>query len=215
MIDEWRAERGHGARTIRLFRGERLPAPTEPDLIVIMGGPMGVHDEAAYPWIREEKDFLREAAARGARMLGICLGAQLLADVLGGEVGRNPEREIGWYPIRPTEATAGSLLSGLPAGLTCFHWHGETFSVPPGAKLLAGSDACPNQAFQTGDRILGLQFHLESTERTVAALAENCADELVPGRFVTDRDRLLREAPRHLPAMNRLMRDVLDRLSET
>lgn len=184
-ITRFAARRGHGLERTRIFAGDPLPALDDLDFLIVLGGPMSVHDQDRFPWLSAEKRFVRQAAEAGRRVLGICLGAQILAEVLGGTVTGNPRREIGWGQVRLTsEGRAAPCFEGFPAEFAAFHWHGETFSIPPGASRLAGSEACANQAFCQGSRLVGLQFHLETTAENMELLIENCADELVPGPFV-------------------------------
>jgi GMP synthase-like glutamine amidotransferase len=146
---------------------------------------MGVHDEAAHSWLRAEKACLGNAIAAGRALVGICLGAQLIAQVLGARVSRNRAREIGWFPIELTaEAGEAAACAGLPARFEAFHWHGDHFDIPAGALHLARSAACEEQAFLYQGRVLGLQCHLESTPASVAALCQHCAHELSPDPFV-------------------------------
>ncbi|MFN2165238.1 MAG: type 1 glutamine amidotransferase, partial [Anaerolineae bacterium] len=146
-IADWCFARKHDISVTRLFK-EAVPARFEGDLLVVLGGPMNIYEDERYPWLAAEKRFLDQAISAGARILGICLGAQLVADVLGGTVSRNPQREIGWFPVE-LQPEAGSVpgFDRLPPRFTALHWHGDTFSIPPGAVRLAGSRACENQAF--------------------------------------------------------------------
>src|SRR5690606_16542444 len=185
----------------------------EVERIVVMGGPMSVHDDAEFSWLAAEKAFLREAAARGTAILGVCLGAQLLAEVLGGEVTRNPEREIGWFPIeRLPGAEAHPLGACFPATCSVFHWHGETFSLPPEATALLRSTGCAQQGFAWGERVLGLQFHLETTVESAAALVANARADLAPGRFVQQEGALLADSAAHAASVHRILDRVLTRL---
>jgi len=147
------------------------PSAPLPDIgayraLVFMGGPMSVNDDL--PYLRSEMEFIRQAMARRQPVLGVCLGAQLVARALGGAVRRNGAREIGWYPLTFTPAAAGDLLFDGLSAETVFHWHGETFDLPPGAELLASSGLCRNQAFRIGPRVHALQFHLEVTPEMIA-----------------------------------------------
>ncbi len=128
---------------------------------------MSANDEL--PGIRTELALIQQAAAAGTPVLGVCLGAQLIAKALGGRVYRNPVNEIGWYPVWWCEAASrDTLLAGLSGPETVFHWHGETFDLPPGAEWLARSEACRHQAFRVGGGIYGFQFHLEVTPAMIA-----------------------------------------------
>lgn len=150
------------------------PVPEQPDgasALVFMGGPMSVNDPL--PWVQQELALIRRAAQRGLPMLGHCLGAQLLARALGGSVGPNPVREIGWWPVEVAPGAVGDpRLGGLDGRFEVFHWHGETFTLPPGADLLLRNAHCENQAFALGN-VLGLQFHVEVT----AAMVEEWTSE--------------------------------------
>lgn len=186
-IGEWAAERGHTVSGTRLFDRE-FEHPGDFDMLVIMGGPMNVYEEAEYPWLVEEKRLIAQAVEEGKLVLGVCLGAQLLADALGGPVTRGREPEIGWYPVTLTpEARDVAAFAAMPERFTPLHWHGDTFAIPPGAVRLASSEACENQAFATHDgRAIGLQFHLEATRESWVGLIEACADELKqPGEWVS------------------------------
>jgi GMP synthase-like glutamine amidotransferase len=203
-MEGWFAGRGHRLSHVRFFADD-LPAGEEPagkaaapaaDWLIVLGGPMGVHDEKEFPWLKAEKAALRAALERGAAVLGICLGAQLMAHVLGAEVKPNAAKEIGWFPVDlSAEARASWLGRALPERFTPFHWHGDTFGIPAGAVPLGSSRACANQGFLWRERALGLQFHPEVTPASLAALSTQCAGELAiaggeGGRFVQDAETL-------------------------
>lgn len=133
--------------------------PLAPDLLIVMGGPMGVYERAAHPWLDREIDLIAARLAAGLPTLGVCLGSQLIAAALGAEVRKGPAREIGFAPLTLTDAGRGSPLSAL-AGVPVLHWHGDTFDLPAGAQLLARTALYP-QAFAVGDHVLALQFHGE------------------------------------------------------
>ncbi len=173
----------------RVFAEESFPELDDFDVLVVLGGPMNVDDEEKHPWLEAEKVFLDQVLETDKPIVGICLGAQLLAWLLGEVVEPNKEKEIGWFPLTLTEeGLATGLFEDLPEGLPVFHWHGDTFGLPEGAMLLASSQACKHQAFLFQERVLGLQFHLEATRESVQALLEHCADELVPATFVQSRE---------------------------
>jgi len=212
-IADWADARGHSVTVTPLYAGVPPPDPADFDWLVIMGGPMGVVDEPQFPWLVPEKALIRASIAAGKTVVGVCLGAQLIAEVLGARVYRNPEKEIGWLPIELTAAGQASAVCGfLPPSLTVFHWHGDTFDLPAGAVQLARSAACAQQAFLYGGRVLGLQFHLESTPQSVAGLCAECADELVPGPHVQTAARMLTASPAGYARLNVALFGILDRL---
>jgi len=183
-IEGWLTARGHTLTCTRFYAGETPPATVDGfDWLIVMGGPMNIYQYRDHPWLRAEKRVIREAFAANKRVLGVCLGAQLIADALGGKVYQNELKEIGWYPVTAVPEGAASPLA-FPAKTTVLHWHGDTFSLPPGGVWLARSEGCEHQAFAVGARVLGLQFHLEMRPADVAVIAEACADELVPGRYI-------------------------------
>ena len=184
-IAHWLEQRGHHLSLTHPYRGETLPKVDSFDWLVIMGGPMNVYEHRTYPWLMQEKLFIESAIKADKTILGICLGAQLLADVLGGKVFQNREKEIGWWPIQFSPFDFSREFFGETAPEeTVFHWHGDTFSPPPGARALAFSAGCSDQAFAFGSRVVGLQFHIESTLATIEALIEHCGGELKPARYI-------------------------------
>jgi GMP synthase-like glutamine amidotransferase len=192
-MDPWLRARGHTLTFTHFHAGDLPPeSGPAPDWLIVMGGPMGVHDEASLPWLKAEKRALRAALDRGAAVLGVCLGAQLMADALGAAVTRNAHKEIGWHKVELSpEAKATWLGLAFPEDFTPFHWHGDTFAIPAGAVPLGSSAACRNQGFLWNDRALALQFHPEVTPASLEALAQNCGDELAiaggeHGRYVQD-----------------------------
>ena len=168
----WLAAHGHALTTTRLFAPyPRFPALSEFDGLLVLGGAMSVRDEAEFPWLVAEKAFLREALRAGKFTLAICLGAQLVAQALGGEVRANPAPEIGFWTVRfAARALAHPLLRGWPAKATVLHWHLDTFTVPPGAVRVGMSAGCAAQGFVWGDGVIGLQFHPEMTAQMVEQL---------------------------------------------
>jgi GMP synthase-like glutamine amidotransferase len=208
-IETWLSNAGYEITSTRLFESDGLPEIEEVDLLVIMGGPMSVNDEVDYPWLVEEKSFIKKAIDAGKPVLGICLGAQLIAGSLGAEVLPNAEKEIGWFPVRSVDADNHSVFR-FPKQTDVFHWHGETFTLPPGAIRIAQSKACDNQAFQIGANVIGLQFHLETTPVSAQAIVENCRDELVDGDYIQTETDILSAPQAAYSAINTLMEDVLE-----
>ena len=212
-IADWAKRRGHSLAISHLYAGDPLPGLADVDRLVVMGGPMSVGDTDDYPWLAPERACIAEAIAAGKSVVGVCLGAQLIAAALGARVYRNAHKEIGWLPVRLTKAArALDLCDGVPAEQPVFHWHGDTFERPPGAVHLAASEACLNQAFLLDGRVLGLQFHLESTPESVAAICEHCADEIVPARWVQTAAEMRAADPALYAGIGRTLEILLDRL---
>ena len=210
-IEHYLNQAQHQISYSKFFASPCLPSLEHIDALLIMGGPMSVHDHAEYPWLRDEIEFIRRFAATGKPMLGICLGAQLIANALAADVYANPEKEIGWHPISTSKHGKDQVFQ-FPSCIEVFHWHGETFSLPQGAICLAHSQGCAQQAFQLGRHIIGLQFHLEATQQTAKALVSHCQAELVKGRYIQSADEIMAAAPERYMAINQLMSEVLDYL---
>jgi len=210
-IEAWLHAREAAVAYTHFHVSPALPALDGIDLVIALGGPMSVNDEAALPWLRDEKRFIRAAIERGVPVLGICLGAQLIASALGARVYAGVHKEIGWHDIAATPATDDCFR--FPARCEVFHWHGETFDLPPGAARLARSAACENQAFQVGANVIGLQFHLETTRASAASIIDNCRAELVAAPYVQTEDALRAAPPDAYARINALMNEVLDYLA--
>jgi GMP synthase-like glutamine amidotransferase len=212
-IAEWARERGHSVSVTKLFGREKLPSVDDFDFLVIMGGPMSANDDAKFDWLAGEKQLIAEAVREEKPILGICLGAQLLAQVLGASVYPNREEEIGWFPVRLTlQSERSRLFSGLPATMKVLHWHGETFDLPQSAVLLAESNLCRNQAFEVDGRVLGMQFHLEVQPQGLERLVENLLADLARGRGVQSASEI--RASAHLAQELRpTLYTILDRLA--
>jgi GMP synthase-like glutamine amidotransferase len=178
--------RGHAHSVVRIDQGEAVPGSLDGMAgLVVMGGPMGVHDIEAHPWLMAERDLLKGAVTAELPVLGVCLGAQQLAHALGADVTSGNEPEVGVGEVHLTnEGHHDPVLGPGGSPLPCMHWHQDTFGVPPGAVLLAWSDLCPHQAFRVGSRAYGLQFHVEMT----AVLAAHWGPRLPPGVFVRASD---------------------------
>lgn len=212
-IEPWAAARGHAVTGTALHAGESLPPLEDVDWLIVLGGPMGVHDTHDYPWLRPEKALIREAIDTGRLVLGICLGAQLIADALGATVGSNGCKEVGWHPVSLTDAGGQSpLFQGLPKVFTAFHWHGDCFEIPDGACHAARSAACPNQAFGYGNRVLALQFHVETSQAAADRLIANCPGDLDAGPHSQD-EAAVRHGMAHIPAMQSIMATLLDNMA--
>ncbi len=217
-IQPWAESRGAQLSTSCLFERPQLPSLADFDWLVVMGGPMGANDDRVYAWLAAEKRLIADAVAAGKVVLGICLGAQLVAASLGARVYRHRQKEIGWFPLEAAPGArasatgiAAAILGAVPDGSLAFQWHGDTFNLPSGASLVLRSAACEHQAFSIGDRVVGLQFHLEMTPAGAAALTENCRDDLVAGPTIQTAAEMLADTAR-FAAGNLLMAQILDSL---
>lgn len=206
-IADWLAQRDAVVTYTRFYESATLPDPSAVDLVVVLGGPMSVNDERDLPWLVAEKAFVRACVAADKPLLGICLGAQLIASAHGARVYPGAHKEIGWFPVEATPTPDG--VFALPASATVFHWHGETFDLPEAAVRLARSAGCENQAFQLGPRAIGLQFHLETTAAAAAAIVSHCRDELVEGLYIQTEAAIRGVPPSTYVAVNAVMADVL------
>ncbi len=219
-IAAWAHERGHRLSHTRLDLNQPLPGPEGLDWLVVMGGPMNVDDHEIYPWLVREKEFIRRAIDRGLPVLGVCLGGQLISTVLGGQVTKNRQKEIGWFPVTfMPEAARLPVFAGFASQVPAFHWHGDTFSIPPGAVRLAASDGCDNQAFQYGRQVVALQFHWDYSLQSVETMIQNCGDELAagalgtPGRGIQQPAEMLAH-PERFDAIKVLLYEMLDGLAQ-
>ncbi len=213
LIENWLQERGHSATVSRLYQpDDRLPRVDEFAALVIMGGPMSVHETENYPWLAAEQALIREALQQRIPLLGICLGAQLIAQSLGAEVQAGEQQEIGWHPLHwERRAQEHPILHGLQEqDATVFHWHGDFFTLPEDALPLAASAACPCQGFLHDERSLALQFHVEMAEPHIRKLIENCYEDAVPGPYVQSRKKIITQCPVHQPGCKTLLYALLD-----
>jgi len=168
---------------LTLEPGLSLPKLDNLSHIVILGGPMNVYEEDLYPFLRNEDLFIKEAIQRGKFLLGICLGAQLIAKALGAKVFKAPIKEIGWYDVSLTKIGSDDpLFSNLPKTFPVFQWHEDTFEIPTAGKLIATSTSVPHQAFRYGDNAYGLQFHLEVTREMIRKWMETYEEEFEGSR---------------------------------
>lgn len=212
-IEAWLHAAGYSIGRTAFYAATRLPRLEEVDLLIVMGGPMSVNDEQDHPWLAEEKAFIRTVIQSGRSTLGVCLGAQLIVSALGGGVFPNGVKEIGWFPVRAVHALPQTVFP-FPESIEAFHWHGETFDLPVGAVRLAASDACANQAFQIGQTVIGLQFHLETTPASARDLVANCRGELVTGAYVQTAEDILSAPAARYRSINALMGEVLGYLHQ-
>lgn len=207
-IAPWLDKAGYQVTRTGFFGTAELPDPQNIDFLIVLGGPMSVNDEDRFPWLTAEKQFIRETIVKGKPVLGICLGAQLIANALGAGVYRNSAKEIGWFPVQGIASGAPSVFK-FPESIDVFHWHGETFDLPAGAVHLAKSEGCFNQAFQFGNAVIGLQFHLETTPKAARDIVSNCRDELTPAPSIQTEKEILSANPGQYKTINDLMNKLL------
>jgi GMP synthase-like glutamine amidotransferase len=207
-MESWFTEQSYPLNTIRIDLGEPLPPLDSFDWLVVMGGPMGVYEQTQYPWLTEEINFLRQAIGSNKKILGICLGGQLIASALGAKVYPNSQQEIGWHPIIRTCSSA----SWLPDEARLLSWHGDRFDLPEGANAFAASAITPVQGFSYGERVWALQFHVEAEEGTVGAFFTTGGGDLPTGDFVQSLELLI--SNEHLAVNRTIAHNLLRYIAE-
>jgi len=213
-IMPWLTEHNFDISYSLFFKSDTLPSLDEFDWLIIMGGSMSVNDEKEYKWLGREKEFIRQCINAGKVVIGICLGSQLIASSLGTRVFKNKEKEIGWFPVYKNNNIKSLLTRKFPEEITAFHWHGETFDLPGEAELIAGSEACKNQIFTIGNKVLGMQCHLETTSQSLAELSSNCRNELIPSEFIQSEEDIIKKGIVFYTKMHKVLYDILDELLE-
>jgi GMP synthase (glutamine-hydrolysing) len=194
VMADWFQDKGHALEYTRFHEEDSLPESSEVDLLIIMGGPMNVFDFHMHTWMQEEIDWVGEFIRSGKPVLGICLGAQIVAAALGENVYPGPEKEIGWHNLQFLPSLGEfRIFKDLPVARKVFHWHGDTFNIPKGALRIARSQLFPNQGFIFERRVVALQFHLEVTPEAVQGMVEHCGDELVDGTYIQTSGEILSE----------------------
>lgn len=210
----WAEENGHSVTRSLLCNGDGFPHVDDFDCLIILGGPMNTHEEDVYPWLKAEKNFIKEAIDAKKQVLGFCLGAQLIAEVLGGSVSQNHGWEIGWHPVRLTShASSSDWAKIFPAEFMACHWHSYTFSLPEGCVHLAESEGCQNQAFAYQDHVLGMQFHVEFTWTTIERIMKNCRYQMVEQTHVQTEEEI-HAGKHHLNDTKEILCKLLHYVSE-
>lgn len=222
-IERYAKIQSHIIELIHFYEAKSVPAIDSFDLLIIMGGPMGIFSYKENPWLRNEKKFIKQVIEAGKPVLGICLGAQLLADVLGARVYENRYMEMGWFPIKAVSETESikenahieksGFLKGLPEEITVFHWHSQTFDLPGGAIRLYESEGCKNQGFIYNDRVVAFQFHPEVNEERIESLIERFGNIMENGPFVQDKKNMLGQK-KHLTDTRQFMFLILNKFEE-
>jgi GMP synthase-like glutamine amidotransferase len=212
-ISVWARENGHTITIRQLYSGDTFPDTEGIDVLLVMGGSMGVGDERLFPWLKDEKYFIEQCIAGGKKTLGICLGAQLIAAVLGARVFRNRYKEIGWFPVALTDqGKQAPFFTEMAPEFPMFHWHGDTFDLPRGACHLACSEATEQQAFLVEDCVLGLQFHPEMDQALLDDFVTSGGGQLVKADFVQTPEEIM-AGSRFLPALRQCLFRILNQLT--
>lgn len=215
VVQSWVDKNNHQLSAIFTPECMIYPEPDEYDLFIIMGGPMSVNDPLL--WIGRELDFIHRLLKAAKPVLGICLGAQLMAKALGAKVFGLGQREIGWFDVNQVEHPVREthwLMDCLPRSFSPFHWHGDSFEMPDGAVHLYQSEGCDNQAFAINENIVGLQFHLDFRLCTAERVANESAEQLLEGGdYVQSLSEILSE-PERFEEANEFLFRVLDGFSE-
>ena len=229
-IKQWADSRGHSITVTRFYENDPLPAQDSFDWLVIMGGPMSIHDEMEFPWLADEKNFIQQSINEGKTVIGVCLGAQLIADSLGAKVAPSGVKEIGWMPIQLTkQGLAHSLLTDLPKeAFTVFHWHGDGFECPNGATPIATSKAWANQGFiyQTpkhkalGTSVLGWQCHFEVTKKSMVDMVAQGQEYIQDAKIdypdsVQASDEIIALGDKYIANNNAWLSTMLDNLAKS
>ncbi|HEX2976038.1 MAG TPA: type 1 glutamine amidotransferase [Bacteroidales bacterium] len=213
-IEEYAKIKNHRLESTRFYEIKTPPELDSFDLLIIMGGPMGIYDYEENPWLRDEKAFIKQAVEAGKPILGICLGAQLLADILGARVYENKCMEMGWFPVRASGGgNKPEFLEGLPDEIMGFHWHSRTFDLPAGAVHLYESEGCKNQGFIYNGRVVALQFHPEVNEERIISLIERFGEGMGNGPCVQEKKEMLRQEE-YLGGTKEFMFFILDKFEK-
>ena len=189
-LDVWFTNKKLSYSTSKMYKGESLPI-NKVDFLIVMGGPMSIFDDENYPWLKQERKFIKQTINSGAKVIGICLGSQFIANALGAKVYMGKEKEIGFFDIQ--NKNSHPITKGLPNSLEVFHWHGDTFETPKNAINLFSSELTENQGFIYDNRVIALQFHLEVGREEIEDFVENGIDELTPSTYVHHKNKILKQ----------------------
>jgi GMP synthase-like glutamine amidotransferase len=190
-LKNWVYKPSNKVTSTRLYEDNRFPFVELFDLLIVLGGSMSVHDEDRYRWLVAEKALIKKAIEHKKKVVGVGLGAQLVAEVLGASVALSQHQEIGWFPVTlSNEILAHPLFEGSEKTIHAFHWHGESLTIPQGAIPIGYTEACEHQGFIWNNQVLALQFHLEITGHIIEGFIHNCPEDLNDGDYVQDHRRI-------------------------
>jgi len=211
VIETWARVNDHDLSETHTYKNETLPKTNTFDFLIVMGGPQSPLQLEKWPYLQDEMDLIKASIDANKAILGICLGAQLIAESLGAKTEKSPHKEIGVFPIELfPDAAKDPVFSQFPSTFTVMHWHNDMPGLPKGARLLAKSAGCPRQAFSFGDRIYGLQCHLEMTKNNISDMLSHCGKDLTSDLYVDTKVQLLTH---DFQMINAKMFVVLDYLS--
>lgn len=211
-IADWISKKKFSLTESEPYNGDPLPPPSAYDCLIVMGGPQSPLQTKESPYLLDEIAHIKQAIAKDKIVLGFCLGAQLIAEALDAKTEHSPEKEVGIFPIELTEEGKNcSLFDGFSEKFEVIHWHNDMPGIPKGAKLLAHSKGCPQQAFQWGNKVFGFQFHMEVTKQGIAELAKYCPEDLIPGKYIQTAKQMFAF---DIKAINERMFRILDRICQ-
>jgi len=187
-IKKWLSNNNLEYSTTHLYKGEKLP-DEKIDFLIIMGGPMGIFDDENYTWLKAERELIKNTVNSDAKVLGICLGSQFIADALDAKVYPGEEKEIGFFDV--SKQSNHPITKALPNKFEVFHWHGDTFDTPKNAVNLFSTELTKNQGFIYDDRVVALQFHLEVGQEEINGFVKNGEGELIPSNYVQHKNHIL------------------------
>ena len=209
-IEDWAYGQNHILKGSKPFKGDKLPHVSDFDFLVIMGGPQSPLAMDKAPYLRDEIALIKEAVKADKKVLGFCLGAQLIGEALGGNTSQSPSKEVGVFPVTLTlKGQQDPLFKGFPPSFEVIHWHNDMPGATQDSELLAQSVGCPQQAYRYKHNVYGLQFHMEITNESIQELIAHCPDDLQPGSFVQSAEELSRQ---DLTPINDNMKLILNRL---
>jgi len=210
VIESWAINKGYHLSSTHTYKGEKLPDAATMDFLIIMGGPQSPTELDKYPYLRDEISLAKQAIDQNKALLGVCLGAQIIGESLGAKTERSPNKEIGVYPVHLTkDGESDPIFKMFPKSFDVMHWHNDMPGLSKGAVLLAYSEGCPRQVVKYSDRAYGLQCHMEMTDELIKGMVEHCAEDLRPGKYVQEKEKLLTNS---MAEINQKMISILDYL---